>query len=64
MFDMFQCNLTTWPITLREYSFFFENMFNHYPVKMIDEVFKSYLNGKMNCKNKQSSQNTESGINL
>ena len=31
---------------------------------MIDHVLKSYLNGKINCRNEKSSQNTESEIKI
>ena len=35
---------------------------NQYPFKMIDLVVKSYLNGKINCKNEKSSENAESEL--
>ena len=33
---------------------------NQYPLKMIDHIVKSYLNEKMNCRNKKSSENRKS----
>ena len=30
---------------------------NQYPLKMIDQIIKSYLNDKINCRNQKSSEN-------
>ena len=37
---------------------------NQYPLKMIQYIVKSYLNDKINCKNKKSSENAESEIKI
>ena len=37
---------------------------NQYPLKMIHDIIKSYLNGKINCKNEKSSENAETEIKI
>ena len=37
---------------------------NQYPLKMIDDIIKSYLNDKINCKNEKSSENAETEIKI
>ena len=37
---------------------------NQYPLQMIDDIIKSYLNDKINCKNEKSSENAETEIKI
>ena len=37
---------------------------NQYPLKMIDQIIKLYLNNKINCRNEKSSENAESEIKI